>query len=52
MDMHMERFGLPNCLGSVDGTLVPLWRKPDVQRLETESAAVNLLILRRMCISN
>jgi hypothetical protein len=31
IDMHMEGFGLPNCLGSVDGTLVPLWRKPDAQ---------------------
>jgi hypothetical protein len=27
-DMHFLQYGFPNCLGFVDGSLVPLWRKP------------------------
>jgi hypothetical protein len=27
--MHLIKYGFPQCLGSVDGTMVPFWRKPD-----------------------
>jgi hypothetical protein len=26
---HLIQYGLPECLGFVDGTMIPLWRKPD-----------------------
>ena len=29
--MHLNLHGLPNCLGFVDGSLLPLFRKPTVQ---------------------
>jgi hypothetical protein len=27
--MHLIHYGLPHCLGYVDGTMIPFWRKPD-----------------------
>ena len=27
-DIHFHLHGFPNCVGMVDGTLVPLWRRP------------------------